>query len=82
MYHLPQPGQSFARIMAMTIQRLLFFGILVLLSACSIEDFKRAGYDTLHQYQCNEQTEVGEPRCNPNYPSYDEYQDQLSEIPE
>jgi len=66
----------------MTIQRLLFFGILVLLSACSIEDVKRAGYDSLHQYQCNEQTGVGEPNCDPNHPSYDEYQDQLSEIPE
>jgi len=66
----------------MTIQRLLFFGILVLLSACSIADFKRASYDSLHQYQCNEQTGVGEPNCDPNYPSYDEYQDQLSEIPE
>jgi len=61
-------------------QRLPFFGILILLSACSIEDFKRAGYGALHQRQCIEQ--VGEPNCNPDHPSYDEYQDQRSEIPE
>ncbi len=66
----------------MNIQRLLFCGILILLTACSAEQFKRAGYDSLHQYQCSQQTGVGEPECDPDYPSYDEYQDQLSEIPE
>ncbi|NOX91362.1 MAG: hypothetical protein GXP18_02600 [Gammaproteobacteria bacterium] len=64
----------------MNTQRLLFFGILVLLGACSTEELKRAGYDALHQRQCIEQT--GEPDCDPNYPDYNEYQNQRSEIPE
>ena len=50
-----------------------------LLAACSSETMKRAGYDALHQRQCIEQT--GEPNCDPNYPSYDEYQRQRAEIP-
>jgi len=61
-------------------QQRLFFGALILLSACSVEQFNRAGYDALHQRQCIEQT--GKPNCNPDYPDYDKYQDQRSEISE
>jgi hypothetical protein len=58
---------------------LLLLGSSSLLSACTSEAFKRASYDALHQRQCIEQT--GEPNCDPNYPSYDEYQRQRAEIP-
>jgi len=52
----------------------------LLLGGCSYSDIKRASYDALHHRQCIEQT--GTPDCEPDYPSYDEYQQQRSEIPE
>lgn len=65
------------------LQTLILTALLLmasgLLAACSSETFKRASYDALHQRQCIEQT--GEPNCDPNYPSYDEYKRQRAEIP-
>ncbi len=62
----------------MQVKIMLILGALVILSACSMEDIKRAGYDALHQRQCIEQ--VGVSDCDPNHPDYDEYQRQRSEV--
>ena len=52
----------------------------VLLSACSGHDFKRASYNALHDRQCIAQT--GEPHCDPDRPSYDDYRRQAKEASE
>jgi hypothetical protein len=65
------------------VQLSLLLGMIILLSGCSYTsytDIKRASYDALHTRQCIEQTGVS--NCDPDYPSYDEYQRQRAEIPE
>lgn len=74
------PSSHLVKLTMNNAQKLQFCGILILLSACSAEQFNRAGYDALHQRHCIEQT--GTPDCDSDYPDYDEYQDQRPEIPE
>jgi hypothetical protein len=67
----------------MRVQTVILLLLLLgngLLTGCTTEAFKHAGYDALHQRQCIEQT--GQPNCDPNYPSYEEYKRQRAEIPE
>jgi len=51
----------------------------VLLSACSKDNFRRAGYESVKNYQCNEQ--MNDLGCRDNYPSYEDYQREKFEIP-
>ena len=58
---------------------LVLLSSCLLLSACSSENFKRAGYGAVKIHQCNEQ--INDPNCSDHYPSYEEYQRERSEIP-
>lgn len=58
---------------------LALLSISLLLSACSNETFKRAGYGAVKIHQCNEQ--INDPACSEHYPSYEEYQRERSKIP-
>jgi hypothetical protein len=51
---------------------IVFILIFSNLTACTSESVKRSTYETLNQAQCtvNRQT----PDCNPEHPSYDQYQ--------
>jgi hypothetical protein len=60
--------------------RLILLGFLILLGACSSENFSRAGYESVKNYDCNKQ--IASPDCRDNYPSYEEYQREKSKIPE
>lgn len=62
-----------------SLQPLLLISLLILLSACTSENFKRAGYGAVKIHQCNEQ--INDPACSEHYPSYEEYQRERSEIP-
>ena len=52
---------------------------IIFLGGCSVENFKRAGYEAAKQHQCNEQ--ILNPDCRDNYPSYDDYQQEKEKIP-
>ena len=58
----------------------ILFALLVVLGGCSQEQVKRSTYDALHQRECIERS--GQPNCDPNYPSYEEYQRQRAAVPE
>jgi len=60
--------------------KFILLGACVLLSACSAENFNRAGYESVKNYQCNEQ--MDNLNCRDNYPSYEEYQRQRTETPQ
>lgn len=62
------------------LPRFILPGVLILLGACSTEDFSRAGYESAKNYECNKQ--IGNLDCRDNYPSYDEYQREKSKIPQ
>jgi hypothetical protein len=59
---------------------LIIFCVLVLLSACSSENFKRAGYGAVKIHNCNEQ--INDPACSDHYPSYEDYQREREKVPE
>ena len=59
--------------------RLILLGFLILLGACSSENFKHAGYESVKNYECNK--EMNTMDCRDNYPSYEEYQRERSEAP-
>jgi hypothetical protein len=42
------------------------------LAACTSEGLKRGAYESLHQKQCMDRT--GEPNCDPEHSSYENYQ--------
>ena len=59
---------------------LVFITASTLLGGCTSEAVKRSTYDALHQRDCIERT--GQPNCDPDYPSYEEYKRQRAEIPQ
>jgi hypothetical protein len=63
-----------------TLPPLILLCALFLLTACSAENFKRAGYGAVKIQQCNEQ--INDPACSEHYPSYEEYQRERKAIPE
>ena len=67
------------RLHTLKVMGLVLLGSCIFLSACSKENFKRVGYETVKHHQCNEQ--INNPGCRDDYPSYDEYQRERSEIP-
>ena len=58
----------------------ILLALLVVLGGCSKDQVKRGTYDALHQRECIERT--GQPNCDPNYPSYEEYKRQRAAVPE
>ncbi len=60
--------------------RFIPLGLMVILSGCTSKQVKRSSYDALYQRQCIERT--GQPNCDPEHPSYEEYRRQRADIPE
>lgn len=50
---------------------LLIFVFVQLLSGCTLDQLKRAGYEALYQNQC--MREKGVSDCDPEHMTYDEY---------
>jgi len=65
------------RINVVAFTGLLLLTTSIFLGGCSAENFKRAGYESVKNRQCNEQT--GNLNCRDDYPSYEEYQRERSE---
>ena len=48
------------------------------ISGCAYDSFENFAYDAAHTRQCIKET--GDPNCEPDRTSYDEYEDQREEI--
>lgn len=59
------------------IRVLLLLSMLGILSACGSEALTRGAYDAAYQKECLDRT--GTMNCDPQHPSYDEYNQQRKE---